>query len=278
MPLELFSKFVQDMQCFPDKLKTLHFSGLGEPLLNTNLHEMIALAKLVAKEVVLVSNGSLLTEELSEKLIDAGLDVFRCSLQGLNEADYYKTAGARIDFDQFVAQIKYLYEKRKCKVYIKAPDICISDEDKILKLHQIFDGISDGIIIQTIFPIRAGIKINKEKNKTIDNRDIRDISVCSQPFFTLLLSADGNICPCCALDVDYDQRLTVGNIHSEQMLDIWNSQKMQSIRMNHLKKQKDVYPQCKNCKTIIYSNDNNYDNIDDAAELLITKYMREYNL
>ncbi|MDA0036155.1 radical SAM protein [Brachyspira hyodysenteriae] len=74
---------------------------MGEPLLNKNIYNMIPKANEIANDTVLVTNGSLLTKENSDKLIESNIKTIRISLQGINEEDYYKTCGYKIDFKSF---------------------------------------------------------------------------------------------------------------------------------------------------------------------------------
>ncbi|MFH1472025.1 MAG: radical SAM protein [Nanoarchaeota archaeon] len=87
MDFELFKKCMDDFTKFPDKLKVLRFVGIGEPLLHKNIVDMIkyAVSKKVADKVELLTNGSLLTPELSDALISAGLSRLVVSLQGTSK-------------------------------------------------------------------------------------------------------------------------------------------------------------------------------------------------
>ena len=64
------------------------FGGFGEPLLLPNIAEMIARAKKVAGKVELITNGILLTEECSRKLIQVGLDTLWVSVDGVTPQSY----------------------------------------------------------------------------------------------------------------------------------------------------------------------------------------------
>lgn len=271
LSLDTFRKFCEGMKLFPNKLKTIIFCGFGEPLLNKDLAEMIKLSKEIANETVLITNGALLTEKKGQELIDAGLNVLRISMQGLNSDDYFKICGAKLDFDKFVANIKSFYDnKKQCKVFLKVPDISIDSEERKGKFYKIFTNISDEILVQVISPIEdtiveyKGLKNNCEK--TVYNEDITGKpDICSQPFFTMLLGTDGLVRPCCILGK------VVGDIKKESIYDIWNGKTMTNLRIAFLKKQGDKIPVCSTCKQPLYTN-NKYDNIDSAAEELLQKY------
>jgi len=77
------------------------FNGQGEPLINKDIPVMVKMAKdaEIAERVEIISNGSLLDKTMSDRLIEAGLDTLRISLQGLNSKKYKDICGANINFD-----------------------------------------------------------------------------------------------------------------------------------------------------------------------------------
>jgi MoaA/NifB/PqqE/SkfB family radical SAM enzyme len=75
---------------------TVFFGGLGEPLTHPDIVDMVARAKAVrapgaplgAPRVELITNGCLLTEDMSRALIQAGLDTLWVSLDGIRPESY----------------------------------------------------------------------------------------------------------------------------------------------------------------------------------------------
>jgi MoaA/NifB/PqqE/SkfB family radical SAM enzyme len=114
MDFDFYKKCINDLKEFPQKIKMLRFAATGEPLLHPKIAEMVKYAKEkdVANSLDIVTNASLLTKELSDKLIDAGLDWLRISVQGLSSDKYKEVCGVEIDFNNFVESIRYFYNNR----------------------------------------------------------------------------------------------------------------------------------------------------------------------
>ena len=114
MPFQGFKECI-DSIARSGRVKVLNFSGWGEPLLHPHIADMVRYAKNanVADCVNILSNGSLLTREMSDALIDAGVSNIRISLQGLDAKAYEETSGVKMDIDQLVDHIRYFYENRK---------------------------------------------------------------------------------------------------------------------------------------------------------------------
>jgi len=67
---------------------TVFFGGIGEPLAHPRLPKMVAEAKEAGARVELVTNGTLLGEEVGHELIAAGLDLLWVSLDGATPQRY----------------------------------------------------------------------------------------------------------------------------------------------------------------------------------------------
>lgn len=66
----------------------IFFGALGEPLAHPNISEMVARAKSMDSYVEMITNGTLLTRDLSQRLIEAGLDKLWISLDGATSESY----------------------------------------------------------------------------------------------------------------------------------------------------------------------------------------------
>jgi MoaA/NifB/PqqE/SkfB family radical SAM enzyme len=64
------------------------FGGFGEPLAHQGIVGMVAQAKALGGPVELITNGTLLTRDVSERLIAAGLDLLWVSLDGATPESY----------------------------------------------------------------------------------------------------------------------------------------------------------------------------------------------
>jgi MoaA/NifB/PqqE/SkfB family radical SAM enzyme len=67
---------------------TIFFGGFGEPLSHPRIVEMVASAKEISPKVELITNGMLLTEEMSLSLHKAGLSYLWVSIDGASPESY----------------------------------------------------------------------------------------------------------------------------------------------------------------------------------------------
>jgi len=96
-PLKSLSldEFIQIAEQFPQMRRAL-LHGIGEPLLNRELPEIIEYLKGRDVEVIINSNGTLLTPQWQEKIVASGLDQYRCSIDGAKDETYARIRGANL--------------------------------------------------------------------------------------------------------------------------------------------------------------------------------------
>ena len=127
-------------------LKVLTLAGMGEPLLHPQIVEMVQYAKEknVADCVRIITNGSLLSQKMSDGLIEAGLDNLKISLQGIDEEAYWKNAHVKIDYEQYLHNIEYFKRNKKQTIIsVKIMDVMVQQKGEKEKFIELFKNICD---------------------------------------------------------------------------------------------------------------------------------------
>lgn len=247
MDFELYKKAIDDITSFPKKLRALIFAGHGEPLMHKQIAEMVRYAKEknIAERIEIVTNGSLLTEELSDKLIEAGLDRLRISLQGVTAEKYKEVSDVKIDFQEFLKRLQYFYNhKTDTEVYIKIIDLALEGEMQKEEFKRIFSKMADITAIEYLIPFVKELDYSevgslsgkcKQGNKQTSN-------ICSMPFYMLVLNPNGDVVPCCSTDVP----IVFGNIKKQSFSEIWKQENRRKFLCNQLNGFQSI-PVCKEC-------------------------------
>lgn len=82
MPLETMEKIIENTE---GRFQKIYLTGLGEPLLHPQYDEALQLARRLTDKVVLTTNGSLLTEEHIDRLVDNGLTHIEVSIDAFDK-------------------------------------------------------------------------------------------------------------------------------------------------------------------------------------------------
>ena len=125
MNFETFKSITIKFKPYVDKIRFLSLHGCGEPLLDKNLPEKVKFAKQEVgfKEVGFTSNCSVLTEKMTIKLLEAGLNCIIPSIDGLTK-EVLEAIRPRTNFERTYKNVQFFIEQRDklnadCKVLIR---------------------------------------------------------------------------------------------------------------------------------------------------------------
>ncbi len=251
LKLEDFQKYANDIANFPNKVKTILFSSMGEPTLNKDLPKMIEIANKLdlAQTYEVVTNGSILSNELSRELVDSGLSRLCISMQGITNKKYLDICGYDIDIEKFRQNVSYFYNysRGKCKLHIKTLDICLDNKEDYDSFLSMFSSICDTIYVDNMVKLNNGIdysQINDNDNKTLFNQSLkRDVKICSPVFYSIYILPNGDTVPCC----DPPYPVILGNANRSSLVDIWNSNERKGFLNQQLSLQQYQNSICRDC-------------------------------
>lgn len=271
MTLETFKQVTENLKLFPRRIKSIQFSGYGEPLLHPQIAEMVKILKKanVAERVEIITNASVLTHELSDALIDAGLDRLRVSIQGLNCEKYKEIAKVDIKIDDIVEKLEYFcVNKKHTDVYVKTVDVALDTPSDEQLFHEMFKNACDESRIEYVHPSHKNVdyskyELNGDMNQHGNYR--KPTRICPMPFYLMCISPDGDVLPCCSSTIP----LSYGNIKEKSLKELWNSSVRNKFLIQILSDMNKIST-CSEC--CIYSNMQDGDYLDEYKDELIKKF------
>nr|WP_325239206.1 radical SAM protein [uncultured Oscillibacter sp.] len=273
-----FEAIVEQLQEFPHNIKKVCFTGFGEPLLDDRLPKMIQMVMETGKvdKTLVITNGSLLTNELSDRLIESGLSELKISLQGMKAEKYRQVCGVKIDFDKFLENIRYFSSHRKqCVLRLKIADVAL-EEGEEREFYNLFGDLCDFVAIEHIYPQFRGVNA-----KVIDGTDKNRFGfpfttkqVCSTLFFKLNILQRGQITFGYPDGVTYDG-FTVRDM---TLLQAWNSPERKRLLLDNLRHDFSMRKCCETCLRWAYSVTPEDDIDGHEAEILERLDLTEYEV
>jgi len=252
METEVFKKIIDEG--IKKGLCSIKTQYRGEPLLDPRMPELVKYAKDKGiLEVMFNTNATLLIEEKARALIEAGLDKIICSVDGCTEK-VYEDIRINANFKTTLQNIKNL-QKLKKEMGVKKPIVRVQMVDTPKNHHQIDDylkfwgKIADHVGIEDMLDWNA---------KEEDTTPLPDFA-CAQLWQRLLITADGDVLPCCRATRGGTEKLMVlGNIKESTISEIWQGDKLKALRNLHYNGESQKVRMCRLCglrKSIIQKNE-----------------------
>lgn len=249
MSWELYTKIIDDICLFEDKVKVIRLYKDGEPLLNPRFADMVRYAKEsgCCDRVDTTTNASLLTKELGQKIIDSKLDRINISIEGVNAHQYKDFSNYTIDYGQLVDNIKYFYEhKTNTEMIVKINGDILTEEQK-QEFVDTFANIADGIYIESImdcWPTFEQTKVTVNQQRGIFGQGIKEVQVCPYVFYSFAINSNGKASLCF---LDWNRQLEIGDANIEAVKNIWNGEKLREYQKMFLREERKNHNICANC-------------------------------
>ena len=241
-------------------LRAVSLNGNNEPLLTPNLHEYVRAAKEAGVlDIMFHTNALLLTEDISAKLLDAGLTRIMFSLDAINKETYDRIRIGS-DFGRVMCNINYFLELKRTRG-LRLPLTRVSfveskvNEDELAEFIAYWKDRVDFLTIQQFFNFFAGRKeaatVEKtfriRRDQTTGKQAVDPLMVkCPQPYQRLFVRNDGNVFACCSQFQEPENLM--GNIHESSLHEIWNSERMREFRARTNASPDEQNAVCRKCR------------------------------
>jgi radical SAM protein with 4Fe4S-binding SPASM domain len=225
MDFELFKKIIDEAKGFVSDVHLLH---RGESLLHPRFFDMVRYAHEAGIVTRFHTNGTLLDEDKARRLIEAGLDQFAFSFDGMDK-ETYETIRVNADFETTVRNITRFLEIKK-ELGAKKPVTFI----ELIRFPDVFKKYDKSA--QKAF-------LDRFKGLPLDHLHIKELhnwagdvgqappktsySPCTFLWHALIIFWDGAVLPCTQ---DFFGALTLGSVKDSTIREIWNNDKMVRLR------------------------------------------------
>ena len=266
MSLSVFERALEQVQ---KTAHTMQFYFQGEPLLNRQLPEMIAIAHQVGLYTIVSTNAQALTKDMANKLVKSGLSRIIVSIDGFSKESYaaYRVGGT---LHRALEGLQFLHEaKEQCRSSIRIElqvlrlktnehewDWIKKNYKKLGATHLVFK-TAQLYNFEHGHPLMPTDERYSRYKKIADGTYVHKSSplhstpytihrafgaLCLRLWSGCVITTSGNVLPCC---YDKDHRHTLGNITTHSLSEIFHSHKANTLRKHILKG--DFPEMCKNC-------------------------------
>jgi radical SAM protein with 4Fe4S-binding SPASM domain len=230
----------------------IHWTLDGEPFINKNIDKICSLAiKHGWRKFIFSTNGFYCNLENIKKLprINSKIE-YTLAIDFCADKDLFENERGTKDSWEIVREniLNIVNDKRLDYIKLRITDISsftIHENDELKKrlfaLKDLFPK-SDRLEFNTrIFHnatgFVSGILENKKKNNAKYN-------LCPYPWSSLVVASNGDIVACCR---DLEHKTVLGNLFSENLIDIWNGARYQDFRKKLADENQQSIKACASC-------------------------------
>jgi len=226
MDFELFKYIFDKINTETSQYNTLTFPGMGEPLLDEAIDDKIIYAKKHNYNILMLTNGSLLTVDRFRRLEDIGMDSIRVSIYG-NSSESYNAMHGISNTDSFLRIKENLTEISRIKT-----------KTSLLLTYNVVDGCNDSALESWIEYWKDKVDLLEvwRPHNWVDSKDYRAVQkdklkTCGRPLNTpLQIQVDGTVNMCC---FDFDGKLLLGDLRTQTLEEIFESSMFNKILRYH---------------------------------------------
>ncbi len=243
----------------------------NEPFIDNRFIGLLRRLKSKKNHLIEVStNGSLLTEEISQILVNERLiDDFRISFFAGNKEEYKKLM-PNLDFDRCVNNIRKFLKINNNVIPYQITLILVPWMDMDKNINQVKELFPNANIHPFGFLDRAGNLEQKNELAISIDEDVKVIGCnLNRPFERMCIIANGDVILC---SQDWDREEIQGNVLDTSIFEVWNSKKARGVRdkvLGKIETPKNYI--CKKCKLAILSNNDGKEYLNFKGD----KYMDE---
>jgi MoaA/NifB/PqqE/SkfB family radical SAM enzyme len=222
MDFDLYRKVVDE--CAALGITHVREHNYGEPFLDKQLVEKVRYAKSRGiAEVGMISNGSLITEEIAQGLVDAGLDAINISVDASGK-EVFESTRLHLNYDTVIGNIRTLVRLRNAAGRTH-PKLTLS-------FVRQDNSAEEQAFIREWSQVADKIHITDLHNWGGTLNDRTDVQFpCYRLWLTFTVLWDGRVSMCCA---DFDGRHIFGDLRTQTIAEIWNSPLYRAARRQHL--------------------------------------------
>lgn len=236
-------------QCLDLNIRRYSLYLMNEPLTDKTLHNRIAyISKRKQQDQYskIITNGSLLTRNTAEKLLDSGLDKIKISIPSLYDSHYMDLMQLPLNktmynIDQFM-KLKEFGGYKNCRLEIITID-CAQNHNEIPFMRNYWK--SRGIKY-CVEPVENRANHKSIVSTAIGSHELCSFSWCNRMMTQIYVLHDGRMLQCCA---DWEQKSVVGDLKKDTLETVWSGEKYKKLRKYFIRGNiRNMI--CNNCQTL----------------------------
>lgn len=242
MEMDLFVTIIEQIKKVAE---VIQLYWMGEPLLNPSIYDMIKYCKNnTCAKVMISTNGSNLSPESIDLLIESGLDEIIISVDASDSQEIYESIRVGGDLSELNSTIRLLLKHNEhLHVVLQFIDLYINRTEKASFLHRWRDK-NCSLQVSCLYTWANQIPSLNLASDNLSPVAKKQRVPCADLWNKLSIHWNGLVSTCC---FDWNFTQVIGNCYDNRLIDIWNSGVIRTFRNKHLNLDFSAMPLCLNC-------------------------------
>lgn len=246
----LFDKIINEIELNSEYVERINLFFDNEPLMDKSLPEKIKRLKNSGiKNVMIASNGSIISETAARKLVESGLDEIYLSIDSL-KPEVYEKIRVGLSFERVYKNIRGLIKVRndynsslKIRLQMVLQEENKSESKEFIEHWKQHLRKDDVVVVFRAHNWGGVVDV-----EGFDGDENLNKIPCTILWSNIMIHSDGSVA-LCSVDTEQDSQYTLGNINESSIKEVWNGAVLNEYRKNHLLWRKDKYKLCDGCTT-----------------------------
>lgn len=210
--------------------RVIQLHGYGDPLLDKNMAEYVALLTERGFESYFSCNPANIDLQAMERMMENGLTYIKYSVESTDDERFKDIRGNQSNFTESYQNIERLLELKATRGLSTTFVITMLDlnlEDQQLEFRRLREAFADkDVYLYLKSEDQQWYREDYHGTESIHWRE-----PCKHPWMSMTVKSNGEVAMCME---DFDNEIILGDARTESLEDIWNGDRYRQFRWDHI--------------------------------------------
>lgn len=210
--------------------KVIQLHGYGDPLLDKHMHEYVQILHERGFYSYFSCNPANINLDLTYKMLDAGLDYIKYSIESVDDAVHKTIRGEASNFTQSYEKIKQVIDYKHANNLNTTIVITMLDLNRTNQKED-YDKLLEAFKDLDVYIYLKSEDCQWYRKDFHGTKSIHWSEICKHPWMTMTIKSNGEATMCME---DFNNEIILGDVHKNTLKEIWDDEPYKQFRMQHL--------------------------------------------
>ncbi len=216
--------------------KVIQLHGYGDPLLDVNMHEYVEILHKKGFFSYFSCNPANIDLERTYKMLDAGLDYIKYSIESVNDEEHKKIRGEKSNFTESYEKIEQVLDYKHRNHLNTTVVITMLDLNRKTQKED-YDKLLAAFAGKDVYIYLKSEDCQWYRKDYHGTHSIHWSELCKHPWMTMTIKSNGEATMCME---DFNNEIILGDVHKNTLEEIWNGDAYRDFRMAHIENRQNM--------------------------------------